>query len=312
MRSQSSLAVPAAKRRKKKMTKEARQYNLMMFPIVILLFIFSIIPMIGLVMAFENFVPAKGIFGSEWVGLDNFKYMFQIPDSMQILKNTLIIAVSKIIVGTIVPIIFALMLNEVKNKFFKKSVQTIVYMPYFISWVLLGSVFTTIFSLDGVVNQVLSHFNVEPIMFLGSNEWFRKIIVGTDVWKNFGYNAIVYLAALMGIDATLYEAAAIDGASRWKQIIHVTLPALVPIIVLMTTLSLGNVLNAGFDQIYNMYSVPVYRTGDIIDTYVYRIGLQGMQYSLGTAVGLLKSVVSFLLIGISYWLAKKFAGYRIF
>lgn len=312
MRGQSSKAVPAAKKRKKKMTKEAMHYNLMMLPIVVLLFIFSIIPMIGLVMAFENFVPAKGIFGSKWVGLDNFKYMFQLPDSLQIFKNTIIIAVSKIIVGAIVPIIFALMLNEVKNKFFKKSVQTIVYMPYFISWVLLGSVFTTIFSLDGVVNQMLSHFNVEPIMFLGSNDWFRKIIVGTDVWKNFGYNAIVYLAALMGIDATLYEAAAIDGASRWKQIVHVTLPALVPIIVLMTTLSLGNVLNAGFDQIYNLYSVPVYRTGDIIDTYVYRVGLQGMQYSLGTAVGLLKSVVSFILIGVSYWLAKKFAGYRIF
>lgn len=312
MRGQSSKAVPAAKKRKKKMTKEAMHYNLMMLPIVVLLFIFSIIPMIGLVMAFENFVPAKGILGSKWVGLDNFKYMFQLPDSLQIFKNTIIIAVSKIIVGAIVPIIFALMLNEVKNKFFKKSVQTIVYMPYFISWVLLGSVFTTIFSLDGVVNQMLSHFNVEPIMFLGSNDWFRKIIVGTDVWKNFGYNAIVYLAALMGIDATLYEAAAIDGASRWKQIVHVTLPALVPIIVLMTTLSLGNVLNAGFDQIYNLYSVPVYRTGDIIDTYVYRVGLQGMQYSLGTAVGLLKSVVSFILIGVSYWLAKKFAGYRIF
>lgn len=312
MRNQSVKVVPAAKKRKKKMTKEAMHYNLMMLPIVILLFIFSIIPMIGLVMAFENFIPAKGIFGSKWVGLDNFRYMFQLPDSLQIFKNTIIIAVAKIVVGTIVPIIFALMLNEVKNRFFKKSVQTIVYMPYFISWVLLGSVFTTIFSLDGVVNQILSNLNVEPIMFLGSNDWFRKIIVGTDVWKNFGYNAIVYLAALMGIDATLYEAAAIDGASRWKQIIHVTLPALVPIIVLMTTLSLGNVLNAGFDQIYNLYSVPVYRTGDIIDTYVYRVGLQGMQYSLGTAVGLLKSVVSFILIGVSYWLAKRFAGYRIF
>lgn len=312
MRSQSSRAVPTAKRRKKKMTKEAMHYNLMMFPVIVLLFIFSIIPMIGLVMAFENFVPAKGILGSKWVGLENFKYMFQLPDSLQIFKNTIIIAVSKIIVGAIIPIIFALMLNEVKNKLFKKSVQTIVYMPYFISWVLLGSVFTTIFSLDGVVNQMLSKFGAEPIMFLGSNDWFRKIIVGTDVWKNFGYNAIVYLAALMGIDATLYEAAAIDGASRWKQIVHVTLPALVPIIVLMTTLSLGNVLNAGFDQIYNLYSVPVYKTGDIIDTYVYRVGLQGMQYSLGTAVGLLKSVVSFILISISYWLAKRFAGYRIF
>ena len=300
------------KKTRKKMTTEALHYHLMLLPIVILLFIFSVIPMVGLVMAFENYIPAKGIFGSKWVGLANFKYMLQLPDSMQVLKNTLIIAVSKIIMGMIVPIIFALMLNEVRNRIFKKTVQTIVYMPYFLSWVLLGGIFSMIFSLDGVFNEFLKLFNVEPIMFLGSNKWFRTIIVGTDVWKNFGYNAIVYLAALTGIDANLYEAAAIDGAGRWKQLVHVTMPALIPTIILMTTLSLGNILNAGFDQIYNMYTVPVYQTGDIIDTYVFRIGLQGMQYSLGTAVGMLKSVVSFILIGVSYWLAKRFAGYHIF
>ena len=300
------------KKNKKARTVEALHYNLMLVPSVILLFIFSIIPMIGLVMAFENFIPAKGIFGSKWVGLANFKYMLQLPDSMQVLKNTLVIAISKIIVGTIIPIIFALMLNEVKNRFFKKTVQTIAYMPYFLSWVVLGSIFSNIFSLDGIINQIVKFFSIEPIMFLGSNKWFRTIIVGTDSWKNFGYGAIVYLAALTGIDSNLYEAAAIDGAGRWKQLIHVTLPGLIPTIILMTTLSLGNILNAGFDQIYNMYTVPVYQTGDIIDTYVYRIGLQGMQYSLGTAVGMLKSVVSFFLIAVSYWLAKKFAGYHIF
>jgi putative aldouronate transport system permease protein len=168
------------------------------------------------------------------------------------------------------------------------------------------------FSLDGIFNQFLCALGIEPIMFMGSNTWFRTIIISTDVWKNFGYGAIVYLAALTSIDPNLYEAADIDGATRFKQLMNITLPALVPTIILMTTLSLGNILNAGFDQIFNMYNPLVYETADIIDTYVYRMGLVEMQYSLSTAVGFLKSIVSFLLITISYYMANKFAGYKIF
>lgn len=300
------------KKKSKYWNSETLSYQAMLLPGIILLIIFIVIPLFGLVIAFQNYVPAKGIFGSEWVGLENFEYMFLIPDSMQVFWNTIVIAVAKIIAGIIVPVIFALLLNEAKNVLFKKTVQTVVYMPYFLSWVILGSIFQTMLSLDGPINAIIQMLGGEPIMFLGSNDWFRSIIVITDTWKNFGYGAIVYLAALLAIDPNLYEAAAIDGAGRFRQLINITLPALVPTIVLMTTLSLGNVLNAGFDQVFNMYNAMVYETGDIIDTYVYRMGLIDMQYSLSTAVGLLKSIVSSILIILSYTLARKFAGYRIF
>lgn len=300
------------KKKNKYWNSETLSYQAMLLPGIILLIIFIVIPLFGLVIAFQNYVPAKGIFGSEWVGLENFEYMFLIPDSMQVFWNTIVIAVAKIIAGIIVPVIFALLLNEAKNVLFKKTVQTVVYMPYFLSWVILGTIFQTMFSLDGPINAIIQMLGGEPIMFLGSNDWFRSIIVITDTWKNFGYGAIVYLAALLAVDQNLYEAAAIDGAGRFKQLIHITLPSLVPTIVLMTTLSLGNVLNAGFDQVFNMYNAMVYETGDIIDTYVYRMGLIDMQYSLSTAVGLLKSIVSSVLIILSYTLARKFAGYRIF
>lgn len=291
---------------------EIATYNIMLIPAVILLFIFSIVPLFGLIIAFQNYIPAKGFFGSEWVGLDNFKFMFLIPDSMQIFYNTVLIAILKIIAGIIVPVFFALMLNEVRNKLTKKWVQTIVIMPFFLSWVILGNIFINMFSLDGLVNQVAQMFGADPVMFLGSNTWFRPILILTDTWKGFGYGAIIYLSALTSIDPTIYEAAEIDGASRWKQITRITLPLIVPTIILMLTLSLGNVLNAGFDQVFNMYNPLVYETGDIIDTYVYRMGLIDMQFSLSTAVGLMKSVISFVLISLSYWLAKKFTGYHIF
>lgn len=286
-------------------------YHLMLLPGVILLIIFSIVPMVGIVMAFQNYIPAKGILGSPWVGLSHFKYMFQIPDSKQIFMNTIIIAVSKIIVGMFVPILFALLLNEARVKWFKSSVQTIVYLPNFLSWVVLGTVMGMIFSYDGMINDLLVLFNVEPVMFLASNKWFRPILVATDVWKGYGYGTIIYLAALTGINPALYESAAMDGANRLKQILHISIPGILPTIILLATLNLGSVLNAGFDQVFNMYNPIVYQTGDIIDTYVYRMGLVNMQFSFGTAVGLLKSVVSATLIVISYKLADKYAGYRI-
>ena len=303
---------PQAAKKRRGLSFELLSYHIMLIPGVILLFIFVTIPLFGLVIAFQNYIPAKGILGSEWVGLENFSYMFQLPNSRQIFFNTIIIAVCKIIANIVVPVFFALLLNEVRNRAFKRTVQTIVYMPHFLSWVILGNVFISMFSLDGIVNMLLESLGIEPIMFMASNTWFRPILIITDVWKEFGYGAIVYLAALTSIDATLYEAAAIDGAGRWKQLCYVTLPSLVPTIVLMTTLSLGNVLNAGFDQVFNMYNPLVYETADIIDTYVYRMGLVDMQFSLGTAVGFLKSIVSLILISISYFLANRFAGYRIF
>lgn len=284
----------------------------MLFPGMIFLILFHLIPMVGIIMAFQNFQPAKGIFGSEWIGLENFRRIFLLPDSRQIIGNTVIIAVSKLVLGTIAAVVFALLLNECRNIVLKRIVQTSVYLPHFLSWVILAVMFSNLFSYTGVVNQVAGLFGAEPTMFLVSNKWFRPIVILGDVWKEFGYNSIVYVAAMTGIDPTLYEAGSIDGATRMQKILHITLPGILPTIVLMATLNMGQVLNAGFDQILNLYSPLVYETGDIIDTYVYRVGLLGLQYSFGTAVGLFKSVISFALLVISYRLADKFAGYRIF
>mgnify|MGYP003910132149 FL=1 len=298
--------------KRKQRNTEILSYHLMLLPGMLFLFLFSTVPLFGLVMAFQKYVPAKGFFRSKFVGLDNFRFMFQLPDVSQVVINTLVIALSKIVLNIIVPVVFALLLNEVKNKHFKRVVQTVTYMPYFLSWVILGGIFVSMFSMDGLFNNLIRAMGGEPIMFMASNKWFRPIIVLTDTWKGFGYNAIDYLAALTAIDYSLYEAAAIDGANRWQQMTHITMPALVPTVILLTCLSLGNLFNANFDQIFNMYNPLVYKSGDIIDTYIYRMGLVDMQFSLGTAVGLLKSFISFILIGASYYLAKRFAGYRIF
>lgn len=292
--------------------KDQKYYHMMLIPGMIFLFLFCILPMFGIVIAFEDFKPAKGVFGSSWAGLKWFEYMFKLPDTKEIFFNTLIIAVAKIVLNLIVPLVFAIMLSEVPGKHFRKFVQTVTYMPHFLSWVILAGILTNFLSLEGIVNSVVELFGGDPVQFLASNEWFRTVLVVSDTWKGFGYSSIVYLAAIMNIDQQLYEAAAIDGAGRLKRILHVTLPGMLPIIMLMLTLSLGSVLSANFDQVFNLYSPVVYKTGDIIDTWVYRAGLQGYQYSLATAVGLLKSVVSTILIVVSYKLADKFAGYRIF
>jgi len=288
-------------------------YHLMLFPGMVFLVIFCIVPMFGAVIAFQDFEPVKGIWGSEFVGLKNFRRIFLIPDSKQIIWNTVIIAVSKMVLNIIVPLFFAIVLNECRRKLFKRVVQTVVYLPNFLSWVIVAIMLGNVFGPVGALNSLLRSLGwEEPILFLANNTWFRPIIIGSDVWKGFGYGAIVYLAAIMNIDSTLYEAADIDGASRLQKVVKITVPMIMPTVILMATLSLGNVLNAGFDQIFNMYSPLVYETGDIIDTYVYRMGLVKMQYSFGTAVGLLKSAISFALIAVSYKLADKFAGYRIF
>lgn len=277
----------------------------MILPGIIFILIFSYGPMFGLLMAFQDYVPAKGVLGSEFVGFEHFRYLFSLPDIFLVTKNTIFIAFWKIIFNTIVPILFAILLNEVRVKWMKRSIQTIVYLPHFLSWVILASVVVNLFSLDGTVNQILQNFGVEPLNFLGSNQLFPRLLIGTDVWKSFGYSSIVYLAAITSIDPGLYEAATMDGASWSKKVWHVTLPGMMPFILLMTILSLPNILNAGFDQIYNLYSPVVYQSGDIIDTYVYRIGLIGRDYSLGTAVGLVKSVIGLFLIWSSNKIAEK-------
>ena len=289
-----------------------KHYYIMLIPALLWLFFFSIVPMFGIVMAFQDYNPGKGILHSEFVGLENFVSMFQMNDVKQVLCNTVVIAVGKIIGNIIIPLLFALLLNELCIKRIKRPIQTIVYLPYFLSWVILAKIVLNIFGYTGPINQLIEAFGGNPINFFGEPSLFQSLVIGTDIWKGFGYNTVVYLAAILGVDQSLYEAAAVDGAGRFKRIWHVTLPGIRTTVALLAILSLGNVLNAGFDQIYNLYNPLVYSTGDIIDTWVYRAGLENLQYSLATAVGLFKSVISVILIVIGYKLADKFTGYKLF
>ncbi|AIQ37585.1 protein lplB [Paenibacillus sp. FSL R5-0345] len=286
---------------------------MMLVPGIVLVLIFSYIPMAGITMAFQKYVPNKGLFGSPFIGLKNFQLLMDYPDIGRIFFNTVYIAVMKIVAGMVVPVTIAILLNELRKEWVKRTFQTLVYLPHFLSWVLLSGILIDVLSpSSGILNQVLGLFGIDPVFFLGDNKWFPYVMVISDVWKEFGFGTIVYLAALTGINPSLYEAAEIDGAGRFKQTLHVTLPGMLPIIVLMFTLSIGNVLNAGFDQIFNLYSPPVYESADIIDTFVYRMGIEQAQFGFATAVGLLKSVISFVFVSMSYILAYRVANYRIF
>ena len=301
------------KRKKKLNGRSDWILHLMMLPSVIVTLIFCYVPLLGSVMAFQNFKPSKGFFRSEWVGWENFTFVAHLPGIDRVMINTVVIAFCKMVLNIIVPLTFALLLNEVKKQGLKRGIQTLVYLPNFMSWVILSGIFIDILSpSDGLVNKIITAFGFEPIYFLGDKFWFPVTMVITDVWKNFGFGSIIYLAALTNVDPNLYEAAAIDGASQFKQTIHVTLPGIAPIIVLMTVLSMGNILNAGFDQIFNLISPSVYETGDVLDYFVYRLGMEQQQYSAAAAVGLFRSVVSFIFVSASYFLADKLANYRIF
>ncbi|MDQ0061893.1 ABC transporter permease [Paenibacillus harenae] len=291
--------------------KQQRAFHLMLIPSVILVFIYSYLPLYGMIIAFQDYNPGLG-FKSHWVGMDNFEHVFRQPNFVRTIWNTLYMSFFKLIGGIVVPVIFALLLNEVARAALKRSFQTLVYVPNFLSWVIMAGIMIDILGSDGIVNSLFVFLGAEPISFLGSPSMFPWTMIVTDIWKGFGFGTVVYLAALTSIDPGLYEAALIDGAKRWKQTIYITLPLLMPTIILMTVLSLGNILNAGFDQIFNLYSPVVYETGDIIDTYVYRLGIQQAQYSVGAAVGFFKSIVSCILLVLSYILAYRVAGYRIF
>ena len=290
--------------------------HLFLLPAVILLLIFSYFPMVGILIAFQDYVPSKGwdlFFRSEWVGLDNFKYIMSMPGFWTAMRNTLIIAIQKIAMNIIVPLVVALLLNEVKNRVFKKSVQTIIYIPYFFSWVILGGILMSILSpTTGVVNQIIQALGMKKINFLGNLNTIQPVFITTHIWKEVGYNTVIFLAALTSIDPALYEAASVDGAGYYKQMTQITLPSLVPMILLVTILGMGNILNAGFDQVFNLYAPVVYEKADIIDTFVYRVGMDQLQYSVSTAINLFKSVISLILITSSFKLAKKYAGYKIF
>lgn len=298
--------------RKDKFLRELPLY-VMLIPAVILVAIYSYGGMVGTVIAFQKFSPANGLFGSEWVGLQNFRNLFSMPNFWPVIRNTILISLAKMIGNIIVPVTFSLLLNEVSRSGLKRTYQTMVYLPNFLSWIILSGIFVDILSpSSGIVGRAFQAMGVQAPFFLGDPFWFPITMVVTDVWKNFGFKSVIYLAALTGVDPALYESAAIDGASRWKQTWHITLPGILSTIILMTVLSMADILNGGFDQIYNLYSAAVYSTGDILDTFVYRLGIERTQFALSTAAGLFKSGVSLIFITASYWLADRFAGYRIF
>lgn len=286
------------------------QYYAMLIPGVVLTFIFSYIPLYGVIIAFEDYNVGLG-FNSPWCGLKHFRYLFSQPTFVRTIWNTLYIAIWKLALGIVVPVTIAVLLNEMRSNRLKRFYQTLIYIPNFLSWIIMAGVLMDILSSTGAINQILTKLGFGTVDFLGNAKVFPWTMIISDVWKGFGYGTIVYLAALTGIDPSLYESAMLDGASRWQQIKNITIPLLMPTIVLMTVLSLGSVLNAGFDQIYNLYSPAVWETADIIDTYVYRLGIQQAQYSVGAAVGLFKSLVSAVMVILSYILADKLAGYRI-
>ena len=284
----------------------------MVVPGLLWLLFFNLVPLSGIIIAFENYVPGLGPWRSEFNGLENFEYLFSMADAKRVIVNTIVIACSKVVLNLVVPLLFALLLNEVKNLRYKKFIQTAVYLPHFLSWVILASVILNIFGLDGIVNKIGGLFGAEPVIWFSESSYFRQLVIGTDVWKEFGFNAVIFLAALTGIDPNLYEAASIDGCGKFRSVFYITLPGIMPTIVLVGVLGLSNVLNAGFDQVFNLYNPMVYSTGDILDTWVYRIGLVNLQFSLATTAGLFKSVISFVMIVLSYTAAYKFADYKVF
>ncbi len=285
---------------------------LLLIPGLVFLLLFKYTPMYGIIIAFQDFNIFGGISGSEWVGTAQFERLMQSEEFFQVLINTLLISLYKITILFPIPIVIALMLNEVRRMFFKRTIQTIIYLPHFLSWVIISGLFLNILSPSGgIVNEIIRSFGGEPISFFTDNSLFRSLVVFTAGWKEIGWNAIVFIAAIAGIEQEQYEAAAIDGAGRIRQMWSISLPGMLPTIVLMFILRIGSLLEAGTEQILTMYNPLVYETGDVIGTFVYRMGLGQQDYSFSTAVGLFNSAVGFLLIVIGNMLSRKFLNRSI-
>jgi len=279
----------------------------LVLPGVLFFLLFNYLPMLGLVIAFKDFRLVDGVMGSAWSGLDNFRRLFGGADFPLALRNTVTISLLRLCFGFFAPIALALMLNEVRLSWYKRTIQTVTYIPYFLSWVILGGIFLIMFAQNGPVNQMAMMVGFEPIEFLTNDFWFIVVIIATGIWQAAGYGAVIYLAALSGISPDLYEAAVVDGAGRWKQTWHITIPGLIPTIVTLFILNLGHVLNAGFDQIYNMYNPMVFDAADIIDTYVLR-RIVLMDFGLATGAGLFKSVVGLMMVVLANSLARRVSG----
>lgn len=281
-------------------------YYLMMLPGLVYFALLKYAPMYGVLIAFKDFKIKKGIWGSPWVGLQNFRTFFTSTYCSRLIGNTLIISFTKLVLSSFMSVFFALLLNECTKRRFKRLVQTVSYMPHFLSWVIIyGIVYLFCSESAGYINRIVRMLTGSAIPIMNSNTYFRGLLYFTELWKNTGYASIIYMSVIVGIDPGLYEAATIDGASRWQRIVHITLPAIRSTFIMLTIMNIGKIMNAGFDQIYVFYSPQVYQTGDIIDTYVYRAGLEEMRYGLSTAVGLFKNVIGFTLVFTTNRIAQK-------
>jgi putative aldouronate transport system permease protein len=275
----------------------------MMAPGIILLLVFQYLPMYGILIAFKDFNMSLGILRSPWIGLDNFVELFGRRDFLQALRNTVVISCLQLTFGFFSPILLAILLNEVRIDFYKRGVQTLTYAPHFFSWVILGGIVIFILGSEGPINYLLLLSGLTPIQFLTNDYWFIAVLIISGIWQSAGFGSIIYLAALTNISPELYESAAIDGASRFRRIWHITIPSLRPTIVILFILSLGNFLSAGFDQVYNLYNPLVYDVADILDTYVLR-RLTMMEYSTAATAGFFKSFIGLMLIVMANWLAN--------
>ncbi|MCZ8516125.1 ABC transporter permease subunit [Paenibacillus filicis] len=280
----------------------------LMVPGIIWYIIYRYLPMFGLLIAFKEYNFALGIWNSPWVGMKYFNYLFSSSEFYTVLRNTVLINIYNLIYGFPAPIILALLLNELKNMLFKRSIQTVIYFPHFLSWVVFGGIIIQFLSPnEGFVNQIIKYFGGEPIFFLTQSQYFRSILVGTNILKEAGWGTIIYLAALASVEQEQYEAATVDGANRWQKLIHITLPGISNVIIIMLILKVGYLLDVGFEQIFIMYNPAVYDVSDVLSTYIYRVGIQDLRFSLTTALGLFQAVIGFLLIYGVNKIAKKYS-----
>ena len=290
-----------------------RYIYLMLLPVVAFYVIFSYVPMYGIVLAWKNYRHTMGILGSPWVGWENFEVVFRNAGMVPAIRNTIVISLLKLVICFPAPIILALLLNEVTSRIFKRSAQTIVYLPNFISWVIIGGLVKTMFAIDdGLVNNILEAMGIGRINFLLDSKYFYFLLIGSELWKSTGWGTVIYIAAISGIDPTLYEAAKIDGCKRFGLVRFITFPCILPIIAVMLIMQISNIMNAGFDSVYNLYNKTVYDVADIIDTLVYRLGVTDGEIEQSTAVGLFKNVINFILLLTGNWLTKKMCGYSMY
>ena len=286
-------------------------YLLFLIPLA-LLAIFKYVPMVGVMVAFKDYSARAGILGSPWNDFEHFKFFFSTPQFPELLLNTFRISLLKFVFGFPAPIAFALILNELTNRRYKRAVQSISYLPHFLSWVVLGAIFKVLFSVErGPINAVIQALGVEPIYFLAEPDWFLFSVVITHIWKSIGWGSIIFLASITSIDPGLYDAADVDGANRLQKVRHVTLPSMIPVITIMLILTVQNLNQAGFDQIYNLYNPLVFSVADIFETYVYRVGLVDRQYDFGAAVGLFQNLVAVMFVLIANTLARRYSDYAL-